>query len=415
MNFLRHGTGIVLFLTASMSGAAAPQGDILVRFDPGAPVTALARRYGLQAHWSSKLVPGLQSFKVARDANLPDTLRRIAREPGVRYAEINQVRVQEKLMPARSVMRSSRIFGGLIQAPNDPLNSSQWSLMNPTGLHPEGAWAITQGSPQITVAVIDTGSSAGHADLKGTILPGYDFIDNKATVVDTHGHGTHVSGTIAAHSNNGVGITGLAPDTRILPIRAVPNEDDETDENVIKAFEFAVEHGARVANCSFGKADSGQAVGDAIAEAGKHGLFVVAAAGNDGEDLNNHPSYPGDFRTPNMIVVASTNVDNEMSYFSNYGRGHVDIGAPGEDILSTFLDDKYVNFSGTSMATPHVVGVVALMLAANPALTPEQIRKILMETVDPTPDLQNTVDSGGKVNATRAVQAAAAFQGQGQG
>jgi subtilisin family serine protease len=381
--------------------------EIFVRWRTESPSeqNSAEHRNALKKVWASSLVPGLKGYVLSDSAHRGEILTNLAKDPRVVYAE-NNFRIHRKLAPIGKVfsgdeLRSLNVFS----LPNDPMLSRQWAMTTSTGVRAIEAWTQTQGSLQIKVAVIDTGVEQV-ADLAGRVLAGYDFIDNSPNVRDSHGHGTHVAGIIGALSNNGVGVAGINPSVSILPIRAVPNDSDESDADVIAAFEFAVQNGARVANCSFGKAESSQAVGDSIEAAGKAGLLVVVAAGNDGVDNNSQAIFPANFRTSNMIVVAASTTSGALSFFSNYGLGMVDVAAPGSNIMSTVTGNQYASFSGTSMASPQVAGVAALTLSANPALTVDQLKAILLQTATKDPLLANKVSTGARIDALLAVNAA---------
>lgn len=357
----------------------------------------------LRVVWASKLVPGLVEIESSLSA--AELTERLG---AVKYVEANQSRRRDPIVnlsaPIVPEWNPAQIFAAAF---NDPMYSRQWALTGANGIHAEGAWQKT-GGEGIRVAVLDTGIDNGHEDLVGAYADPIDEIDGRNPVGDTNGHGSHVSAIIAARTNNRLGVVGIAPRATIVPVRTVPDDADETDADLIRSFEYAVDHGARVANCSFGKSESGQAVGDVIAAAGERGLVVVVAAGNDGIDLNFIRSFPTEFNTPNMVIVGASGLDGDLTYFSNYGRGRVDVAAPGEEVLSAWNGNTYRNASGTSMAAPQVSGVVALMLAANPALKPARVKAILRETVDVRSNLEGKVDSSGLVNASKAVAAAIA-------
>ena len=212
------------------------------------------------------------------------------------------------------------------------------------------------------------------------------------------GHGTHVAAIVAAERGNGVGIDGIAPAVRIMVIRAVPN-GDERDKDIANGIRYAVDNGARVINMSFGKSFSPQKelVDEAVRYAESKGVLLVHAAGNDGADLNEEPSFPvalyqgGSARASNWIEVGASSWqggDHLAASFSNYGRGHVDVFAPGVAIYSAETDATYGRNDGTSMAAPVVSGVAATLLAYFPELTPAQVREIIMQSATPFRDQQ---------------------------
>ncbi|WP_420128614.1 S8 family peptidase [Longimicrobium sp.] len=220
------------------------------------------------------------------------------------------------------------------------------------------------------------------------------------------GHGTHVAGIVAA-MRNGTGVSGVAPAVRIMTLRAVP-DGDERDKDVANAIRYAVDNGARVINMSFGKSHSPQknVVDDAVRYAESKGVLLVHAAGNDGEDLNeagNFPNqdYAGGGRAGNWIEVgaSSWHPENLAASFSNYGRGKVDVFAPGVAILSTVPDAEYGRNDGTSMAAPVVSGVAATLLAYFPELTATQVRQIILESaVRNTAQVTRPGEGGGQVS-----------------
>jgi subtilisin family serine protease len=240
------------------------------------------------------------------------------------------------------------------------------------------------------------------------------------------GHGTHVAGIVAA-MRNGRGVDGVAPAVRIMVLRAVP-DGDERDKDVANAIRYAVDNGARVVNMSFGKSHSPQksVVDEAVRYAESKGVLLVHAAGNDGADLNvegNFPNqdYAGGGRASNWIEVgaSSWHADDLAADFSNYGRGRVDVFAPGVDILSTVTDAGYGRNDGTSMAAPVVTGVAATLLSYFPELTAVQVRQIILESAtrhdeqtarpgseDERVRFSELSDTGGVVNLYAAIQMA---------
>ncbi len=232
-------------------------------------------------------------------------------------------------------------------------------------------------------------------------------------------HGTHVSGIIAAKSNNGIGIDGIAGDgyVKIMSVRTVPN-GDERDKDVANAIRYAADNGAKILNMSFGKAYSPdkKIVWDAFKYAEKKGLLLIKAAGNDNVNIDEEIHFPtvyddkGAEVSKNIITVGANTMDNNnlRASFSNYGKKSVDVFAPGNEIYSTVPTKKgeYKNESGTSMASPVVAGVAALVWAHYPKLTATDIKQILLESVNKNPALADISVTGGVVDAYKAVQLA---------
>lgn len=250
---------------------------------------------------------------------------------------------------------------------NDPAYSNQWQH---TFTNSSDAWSITKGKG-ITVAVIDTGMDIDHEDLTGSrflLAKGYNSITTRngaAAVNDDNGHGTHVSGIIAATADNELGGSGIAPECNIVPIKVFNSSGSGSSVYTIAGVNYAISADVDVVNMSLGGVGYDKAYEKAVKTADKKGIVVVAAAGNDGTDCLHYPaSYESTVCVASLEHMGYTYF---LSYFSNYQDG-VDIAAPGTDIYSTTYNGKYGNMSGTSMATPVVSGVVALIRASSPLL-----------------------------------------------
>jgi thermitase len=243
------------------------------------------------------------------------------------------------------------VVGLLLLAPaaasatsNDPLRSHQWGL---DMIHADEAHAVTTGTGAV-VAVVDTGIDAAHPDLQGRVLPGHDFVSGDDTPQDGQGHGTHVSGIIAADGGNGVGVDSVAPGAKILPVRVLDDNGSGSSATVAAGIDWAATHGADVINLSLG---------------GSIPLGVAAAAGNDSLPLCENNPFGG-----RVLCVGAVDRRGLRSFYSSFGDG-VNILAPGgsslpgadEDVLSTYNDGDYHYLAGTSQATPHVAGVAALL------------------------------------------------------
>lgn len=236
------------------------------------------------------------------------------------------------------------------------------------------AWEIQNSAPGIIVAVTDTGVRYTHEDLAANIwahpttgIHGLDSYDNDNDPMDTDGHGTHVAGILGARGNNGKGITGVAWNVKIMPLRFI-GETGGTTSDAIRVIDYARENGARIINASWGSNDKSTALEQAIMLCEEAGIIIVAAAGNDGRDTDTSPHYPSSLPCPNIVSVASTTSRDQLSAFSNYGYRSVDIAAPGSAVWSCAADSDsaYKYLSGTSMAAPHVAGALALGLVRYP-------------------------------------------------
>jgi subtilisin family serine protease len=192
-----------------------------------------------------------------------------------------------------------------------------------------------------------------------------------------------------------------------MPIRTVPSEGDETDIDVAEAFVYAAKNGAKIINCSFGKSsnEGGHLIPDTLKYIGeKYGVLVVAAAGNDSEDIDETPTYPANHLNENLLIVASTQKNGKMSGFSNYGAINVDVAAPGSSVFSTLPGNDYGSMSGTSMAAPTTTGVAAEILSHNPELTPLQLKEILIRSVTKVGNFKNKMVSGGRIDLLKGLE-----------
>jgi subtilisin family serine protease len=314
----------------------------------------------------------------------------------------------------------------LKRTPNDPLFGDLYGL---TQMDAQSAWDVTTGSSNVIVAVVDTGVYYNHADLIGNIavnpgeVPsngidddangyiddyfGYDFYDQDGDPVDQNGHGTHCAGIVGATGDDGSGIVGINWEVGILPVRALGANGGGSDADVAAGIQFAVHRGASVISLSLGGPSSSAVLDNAIQYARDAGVLVVAAAGNDADNNDIFPSYPANSPSENIVAVAATDSSDRLASFSNYGASSVHVAAPGSRILSTYLANQFVTMSGTSMATPYVAGLAALMKSVNPSLSYAELKYVLMASSDPRTELQGKVASNGRVNAYRAVMSAA--------
>ncbi len=355
---------------------------------------------------SNQLPPFLQELKLINPKSFEkfNTLTRIKElnlNPSVQIAEPNYIRQA-------------------YQVPNDKFYSLQWHY--PAVNLPQ-AWDITEGKSEIVVAVIDSGVFLAHEDLTGQLVTGYDFIRDISNALDGDGidanpddpgdksrgkssswHGTHVAGTIAAKSNNGIGIAGIAPNAKIMPLRVLGGrggDDYDIGQAILYAAGLPNDSGsvpikkADIINMSLGGASGSQFSQTIISQARAQGVIIIAASGNDGDKGVSHTNYPASYA--GVISVAATNMQGQRAYYSDF-TDSVDIAAPGGDVtkdlnvdgytdgvLSTLVDDStgtrkshYVFYQGTSMASPHVSGIIALMKSVYPQLTPDEFDRLLI-------------------------------------
>lgn len=258
------------------------------------------------------------------------------------------------------------------------------------------AWGSATGRG-VRVAVLDTGIDMSHPDLKANIEGGFDCINETTDVVDDNGHGTHVAGTIAALDND-FGVVGVAPEARLYAVKAFDSRGQGQVSDIVQGMEWCMTNRAQVINMSFGTADSSRALTVAINKAAEAGIVMIAAAGNDGR--RDGVLYPA--RDPNVMAVTASTRDDRIASFSNSGT-QVAVAAPGEDVYSTYRDGGYKSLTGTSMACPHVAGVVALLLSASPGLTRDDVREVVCGTATKLPGFSLDQQGSGLVNAGAAI------------
>jgi subtilisin family serine protease len=325
------------------------------------------------------------------------------------------------------------------ETPSDSYFSSQWGLSNSgknsgtiltrgvphVDINILKAWTQTMGAPSIKIAVIDTGVDYKHPDLKdqidinekefnGTIgvdddgngfvddIYGYNFYDKNGDPRDDNGHGTHCAGVIGA-AHNGLGIAGVMKEVKIIPVKFLNAKGAGDNLSAVSAIDYAMKRGANIMSNSWGGSQKSQAIEDAIAATEKAGITFIAAAGNSTRDNDSVAFYPASYKSSNIISVGSFAANGKLSKFSNYGINSVHVTAPGSYILSTFMNGKYKVLSGTSMAAPHVAGVVGLLLSKEPNLKPSEIRERLIKTSVKTDYLKNASVSGGRIDAYKVL------------
>ena len=363
--------------------------------------------------------------------NLPYVIAELNLDPRIEYAEPN-------------------FLMSIDITPDDPQYSLQWSFEN-TGQIVDGnigtvdadidapeAWEYTTGSPSVIVAVIDSGVDFTHPEFGGNshsstamwtnpgeMCPGcstdgldndnngyiddwrgWDFVNVDGLPRDDNGHGSHVTGILGARANDH-GVAGIAHDTTIMALKAFGAAGGGASDATVNAVLYAANHGAHVINASWGGIAPSFALQEAIEYAGERGVLFVAAGGNDGFDTDLIGHFPSALDLNNLISVGATNNRDELSDFSNFGLKTVDIGAPGEDVYSAWVREDltlpYRHASGTSMATPHVAGVAALIKAQFPNATPLGIKNLIFNAADRKPSLDGLVSTGARLNAVNAV------------
>ena len=359
---------------------------------------------------------GIQIWKIS-SGTVPQTISAYSNDSRIEYIEPDYIITLPDVQTTSGTKKENlATITPQTTTPNDPDYPLLWGLNNTgqTGGKPDAdidapeAWNIQTGN-HIVVGVIDSGVDYNHPDLAGNMwtnlgeiagdgidndsngyiddVRGWDFAYNDNDPMDVDGHGTHVAGTIAATGNNSVGVIGVAWNkAKIMPLRFLDDSGSGATSNAILAIDYATANGVKLTNNSWGGLFYSQALYDAIETAGEQGALFVAAAGNESRNTDLVPAYPASYDLPNIISVASTDDNDKLSYFSNYGANTVDLAAPGEGIYSTTPGGNYDTYSGTSMASPHVTGAAALIMAKDPSLTAPQVKDTLLEKTDPITD-----------------------------
>ncbi|MEM1170386.1 MAG: S8 family serine peptidase, partial [Cyanobacteria bacterium P01_H01_bin.35] len=415
-------------------------GQVIVKprgFGEISSLSSLQARLGATTINTTKTDLGLQLWSIPGDVE--DFISRNQNNPLLEYIEPNYTITLDSRVPddsiinADSTVPNESIINADFTAPNDTFFNLMWGLHNTgqTGGTSDAdidaleAWDIQTGSNNVVVGVIDTGIDYTHPDLANNMwtnpgeIPGngidddgngyvddvygYDFAYGDNDPIDlVDGHGTHVAGTIGADGNNGQGVVGVNWNVDLMAIKFLDDNGSGTTFGAIQAIEYATMMGADLTNNSWGGGGFSQGLYDAIAAAGAADSLFIAAAGNSGTNNDATPHYPDGYDLDNIISVASTDHNDNLSSFSQYGATSVDLGAPGSSIAST-VPGGYAYLSGTSMATPHVSGVAALVLAENPDLSYQEVKDIILESTDPISALDGKTVTGGRLNAFKAL------------
>jgi subtilisin family serine protease len=355
-------------------------GRLLIAPRAGLPAAEFEKILKPHGGKSARRIPGTNVHVVELPPNVSEkaVARMLAGHAHLKFVELD-VKVQSQMMT------------------DDPYFGSEWHLYQ---IQAPTAWDLSTGSG-VTIAILDTGVDATHPDLASRLVPGWNFYDNNANTSDVHGHGTKVAGTAAAASNNAVGVSSVAGNAILMPIRVADATAYAYFSTMAQGITWAADHGARVANLSYDGAGGSSTVQSAAQYMKNKGGLVVTAAGNSGAQQ----TYAAN---DSILVVSATDGNDQLASWSSYGS-FVDIAAPGVSILTTTVGGGYGSVSGTSFSSPITAGVVALIMAANPTLSAGQVQNVLLSTaVDIGPAGSDIYYGVGRVNAAAAVQAAVA-------
>lgn len=402
--------------------------EVLVKFKTGVSseaIEALTSRFNDRVEDRIENAEGWEAIDDLDNADAASIVAQYSGLPEVEYAEPNfEINLEETAE------------GPLVPVlPHDPQFNDQWALANSgqrggkqgADISATLAWATTTGTDKLVVAVLDTGVDYTHEDLMenmwvrpatmapyhdnelGTIddLNGFNAIDSASDPMDDNGHGTHCAGIIGAEGENNIGIAGVNWKVQIMPLKFMNSGGFGTTKDAIEAINYVINRkkagvNVRIISASWGSTQKSRALGDVIRKAYENDILFVAAAGNSSVDNDRTPHYPSSF--PNVMSVAALDRHDQLASFSNWGVKSVMVAAPGVDILSTWLGNEYEEKSGTSMATPVVSGVAALILANNPRMSVDDLHKRLMDSTDPIIALKGKTVSGGRINAAKALE-----------
>jgi subtilisin family serine protease len=414
-------------------------GEVVVKFRDGASsragyvkvMSTIHSRLGataIQTVQPLETDPSVAVIKMQDDGLTASALNVLEGEPAVVYSEPNYI--YHTMVTADSLQGT----------PNDANFAKQWNMYNGGQKDAAGKTGVPGidlnilplwqqgivGKKDVVVAVIDTGIQWDHPDLKSNLytnpgevannrkdddgngynddIHGWNFQKNSANSNDDNGHGTHCAGVIGAAGNNKIGVTGVNWKVSLMPLKFLSKNGSGSMTDAVNAINYARKMKVNVMSNSWGGGGFSQTVYDAVKAASDAGILFVAAAGNEGRDNDGRmPSYPASYDLPNIVSVAAIDNNEKLAKFSNYGATKVHVAAPGVNIFSTYKKSGYKSLSGTSMATPHVAGIAALMLSESPNLTAEEVKSRLIKTSAPAADLNGKVASQGRVDAKAAV------------
>jgi alpha-tubulin suppressor-like RCC1 family protein/subtilisin family serine protease len=390
--------------------AAAPghyrDGELLVKFKPAVSESAKRSKHLrhktelLRDHKSLRM----HKLRLSKGTSVAATLAAYRADPDVEYAEPNYIVTIQN-------------------TPNDPQFSKLWGLAK---ISAPSAWDISTGDGSPVVAILDTGIDYHHADLAANLwinqaelngqpgtdndgngylndVYGYNAVDNNGDPRDDNAHGTHVAGIIGAAGNNALGVTGVAWDVRLLACKIADANGSGTIDDAIECLQYVKtlkQRGVNIVatNNSWGTSDYSQALYDAIQD--QKDILLIATAGNDNSKA---PHYPASYDLPNIISVAASDETDARAYFSNYGQWGVDIAAPGTNILSTHPGDTYTTLSGTSMATPYVSGLAALLKSQDASRTTPVLKNLILAGGDQLASFADLTATGRRINAYRSL------------
>ncbi len=430
---------IVPFLAVVVFAKAPPEkfrnDTVLVKPKKGVALAQLEREHkqlGARVQHTIKGIGNLQIVKLPPGLSVEKALEHYRKSGKVEYAEPDY--------EVRALSVDTNENCSAVSSPNDPylLNGTLWGMHNygqssgtcGADIDAPEAWQTRTDAGNIVVAVIDTGIRYTHEDLAGNMWSNVNEIagngiddDNNGVVDDVYGarfingvasgdpwddhfHGSHVAGTILGRGNNGVGVAGVAWSGKLMAVKFLNASGSGYISDAVLAIDYARQMGAKVLNNSWGGSGFSQALFDAIVATRDANMIFVAAAGNNASDNDSFPHYPSSYNSDNVVAVAATDRNDQLAGFSNWGRSTVELGAPGVDVWScnNTSDSAYRYASGTSMATPHTAGAIALLWAQYPTASYSNIIQRLLRGVDYIESLGARTVTGGRLNLHRSIE-----------
>ena len=406
-------------------------GEFIVKLKSGHSLKSLK---GLNLAQDMNLVSGQFAVVRSQEKSAALAVAKLQELEGVEYAEPNYLyHTINTITPVESLLNRVTVTG-------DEKFDLLWGLKNSGANEPDRsgttttpergvagadvnaveAWKITKGSRDVVIAVIDTGIDWRHPDLAANMwtnageIPGNNkdddgngYVDDvygwnaalkNGSPMDGNGHGTHCAGTIGAVHGNG-GVAGVMADVKMMAVKFLTDEGSGSLADAIVAIDYATKMNVDIMSNSWGGGGFSQALFDSIKAASDRGIIFTAAAGNSTTNNDVRDNFPSNYRTANMVAVAAHAHTDQLASFSSYGKRTVHVAAPGRNILSTTPNGQYAVFSGTSMATPHVSGVLGLLLAQEGRMPHAEMIERLHATSVPAPAYRRTTISGGRVDA----------------
>lgn len=405
-------------------------GELIVMYrDKARSVTLLQKKVAISAVRTVHGDPRVQIIRLSEDSQMMTAMQSLAENPEVMIVEPNYLYSVQDAKPNDALF--GMLWGlentGQKEIDKDGNEGQAGTPGSDVGILPVWEKGIT-GSHDVRVAIVDTGIDWEHSDLKENLwtnpgeagdlakngidddgngyvddVHGFNFITDSSNSQDDQSHGTHCAGTIGAVGNNGSGVVGVNWKVSLVPVKVFDKNGITSAANLYEGVVYATKLGVNIMSNSWGGRSASDVLKKAIEDARDQGILFVAAAGNTGGNNDSRPFYPASYDVDNIISVAANDNQDNLAKFSAYGASSVDVAAPGVSVYSTIPGGQYKHKNGTSMATPHVSGIAALMLSHEPTLTYAQIKERLIRTSTPVAGLRTKVVAKGRVNAWNAV------------